>query len=81
MSKNSYQEKIATVKQFTPFQTAKITRFLLVSIHKWHILAQYGVLRGFAPVAYEKVILDAALLRLRCYCSQAVGANPCAAMS
>jgi hypothetical protein len=27
MSKNGYQEKIAAVKQFTPFQTAEIYPF------------------------------------------------------
>jgi hypothetical protein len=37
----------------------------LVSIHKWHLLARYGVLRGFAPAACEKSVLNVALLRLR----------------
>jgi hypothetical protein len=36
-----------------------------VSIHKWHLLSQYGVLRGFAPAACKKAILDVAMLRLR----------------
>lgn len=35
----------------------------LVSIHKWHLLPQCCVLRGFAPGASKKVILDVALLR------------------
>jgi len=37
----------------------------LVSIHKRHLLSQYGVLRGFAPAACKEPILNVAMLRLR----------------
>jgi hypothetical protein len=34
-----------------------------VSIHKWHLLPRYGVLRGFPAAAYEKYASPQTLVR------------------
>jgi hypothetical protein len=38
----------------------------MVFIHKWHLLPRGGVLRGFAPAACEKAVLDVSRLKRDC---------------